>query len=165
MHKCMTFFSKIIYVKHMIKLVKILLVVCGVVFISSCSFIVESVKKVAGVSTESLDKARASADIARFSCDIDECMDVVVGLSKSVGEGAFVRSKKFDIFREDRVGAVIVVMGVKGSINTTEVGIFFSKYTSTQTQVDVSSLSSTARRTVSPAVFDALGAQFERLTP
>ena len=51
-------------------------------------------------------------------------------------------------------------MGIKGNVDTTEVGIFFTQSNHTTVKLDVSSLSSSAKRKVAEAVFKELDQRF-----
>jgi len=66
----------------------------------------------------------------------------------------------FDVFINNRVKRHIVVMGIAGNVDTTEVGIFFSQPTLTTVKLEVSSLSSNAKRKVAEAVFENLDLHF-----
>jgi len=66
----------------------------------------------------------------------------------------------FSIFLQDRIRCHIVVMDVPGNIDTTEVGIFFAPAGVASVTVDISSLSSSAKRRVSEVVFPELDRLF-----
>ena len=59
----------------------------------------------------------------------------------------------------------MVVMGVHGCVNTTEIGIFFDELSDTQTRIEVTSLSTNAKRKVSKALFHGLDIAFGYLPP
>lgn len=66
----------------------------------------------------------------------------------------------FDVFINDRKKSHIVVMGVRGNVDTTEVGIFFSQPSLTTVKIEVASLSGNAKRNVAQMVFDELDLRF-----
>jgi hypothetical protein len=66
----------------------------------------------------------------------------------------------FDIFIKDSKKHRLVVMGIAGNVETTEVGIFFTQPTLTTVKIEVSSLSSSAKRTVSEKTFEELDLRF-----
>lgn len=68
--------------------------------------------------------------------------------------------KFFDVFLKDPHRKHIVVIGVSGNVDTTEVGIFFEEAGPSAIKVEISSLSSTAKRRVANAVFSALDKRF-----
>ena len=51
-------------------------------------------------------------------------------------------------------------MGIAGNVETTEVGIFFSQPSLTTVKLEVSSLSSSAKRLVAQVIFDELDLRF-----
>ena len=58
---------------------------------------------------------------------------------------------------------VIIVINIKGNVDTTEVGIFFEELADGGSVIDISSLSSSARERVAEAVFAYLDQNFEVL--
>ena len=54
----------------------------------------------------------------------------------------------------------IIVMGIKGNVDTTEVGIFFTNPNVSTVKLEISSLSSSAKRTVAETLFKELDQQF-----
>lgn len=73
------------------------------------------------------------------------------------------KKKKLDLFIKDRRRKLIVVMGVPGNVNTTEVGIFFTPLRGDGTGIDISSLSSSARVRVAEMIFQELGKAYEEV--
>ena len=67
----------------------------------------------------------------------------------------------FEVFKENRQKGYLVVMGVAGSVDTTEVGIFFSTYSPGVTKIEFSSLSTNAKRRLAQDVFGQLDKKFE----
>ncbi len=78
---------------------------------------------------------------------------------------AVVHKKHWVIFKKDEIKGYMVVMGVKGSVNTTEIGIFFDELSDTQTRIEISSLSTNAKRKVAKALFHGLDIAFGYLPP
>jgi hypothetical protein len=69
-----------------------------------------------------------------------------------------------DLFLQDRKKGHLVVMGVLGSVDTTEVGIFFSEVVGErQVTIEISSLSPYAKLAVAELVFDDLGQKFSKV--
>ena len=108
-------------------------------------------KTVWGSSTRALEKARVNGIIKTYDAPLGRCYDEVL---KAVGEA------EYEVFINNKSKATIVVMGIKGAVNTTEVGIFFSEISDTQTKIYISSLSSNAKRIVAEAVFPKLDLVF-----
>ncbi|MBI5149530.1 MAG: hypothetical protein HZA28_02000 [Candidatus Omnitrophica bacterium] len=71
-----------------------------------------------------------------------------------------VEEKFFDVFLKDPRQKHIVVIGIVGNVDTTEVGIFFDEVKPSTIRVEISSLSGTAKRRVAKAVFEALDKRF-----
>ena len=67
----------------------------------------------------------------------------------------------FEIFMNNRQKGYLVVMGIAGNVNTTEVGIFFSTYAPGVMKIEISSLSSKAKRKVAEGLFKQLDLKFE----
>ena len=66
-------------------------------------------------------------------------------------------NSQYTIFINDRLKKHIVVMGIPGNVDTTEVGIFFAATASSGiSKIDISSLSSTAKEKVAHVIFDGL---------
>ncbi len=153
----------------------------------SCETIAEPFKTAWGSSTRALEEARIDALNKTYECEFDDCFNAVLSLerSKEVTHKAVdqkppdeqtpasILSEKpappagdttgFQVFIKDRIKAVIVVMGIYGNIDTTEVGIFFSRYTRNSFKVEISSLSDSAKRKVAAMVFEKLDKQFQEV--
>lgn len=125
-------------------------------FLGGCASIVETGKVILGTSIRGLEDARVDAARATFSCTFDECFDAVLDLQRS----KMVEGGHFEVFRRNRLKGYLVVMGIKGNINTTEVGIFFSSRGYAVTVVEISSLSSSAERKVAEVVLAHLEKRF-----
>ena len=130
---------------------------------SSCSTLnngldntVEFGKTLWGSSTRALEKARDRAITKTYD---KTYWDSVRHAIEVVGK------QHWTIFKKDEVNGYIVVMGVKGCVNTTETGIFFDELSDTQTRIEVSSLSTNAKRKVSKALFHGLDIAFGYLPP
>ena len=76
---------------------------------------------------------------------------------------AVSRQSRYVLFINERSRKRMVVMGIPGNVNTTEVGIFFSELKKSETKIDISSLSSTAKERVAQAVFEELDKKFQEL--
>ncbi len=129
----------------MSKLIKLLpIIFCCVL---GCSHLQEKAKVVWGSSTKALEEARINGERHSFPCTVQMCFDQAV---------VAVRGVSYDIFINNPTHHVLVVMGVPGSIKTTEVGIFFEVIDDNETLVQVASLSHRARRVVAATVFEHL---------
>ena len=153
-----------------------------------CAQITETAKVIWGSSTRALENARVDAIEKTYRCSYDDCYDSVLTLTRK--DPVYIKNyhiagkpieddedgeddendedelKKpedtgfFDVFIDNRAKKHIVVMGIKGNVETTEVGIFFSQPSLTTVKLQVSSLSSNAKRKVAEAIFDELDLRF-----
>ena len=144
----------------------------------------EVCKTVWGSSTRALEKARDHALVKTYECPLKECFDAVLSLARkesvillgepynqsasvpqetevTEAEKRHSQSGFFEVFKKDPQNKYMVVMGISGSINTTEVGIFFSTYQPGVTKVEISSLSTNAKRKVAQDVFAQLDLKFK----
>ncbi len=138
---------------------RFLLIIVVVGICSSCCVIntgEEIVKSVWGSSTRVLEKERDNAITKIYNEPYAECMHnsiIVAG------------KKKWVIFKKDEAKGYMVVMGIKDAVNTTEVGIFFVKLSDTQTRIELSSLSTFAKRQAAKDLFHGLDIAFGFLPP
>ena len=133
-------------------LIVMLVLLFGVFSFSGCAYIMDIPKNIWGSSTRALEDARVDALQKEFKCEFDECFDAVLSLTKayvppkaSEKEDTTSTFNSFELFIKNRAKKHIVVMGVPGTINTTEVGIFFTEIDNA-VRVEVSSLSEGAKR-------------------
>ena len=163
------------------------LITLGIIVLltSGCARIQETAKVIWGSSTRALEKARVNALAKTFSCSIDECFDTVVQLANVKKAQNFVEEEKekanpglltekqkennpqkkntFDIFIQNHKKYHLVVIGVAESIDTTEVGIFFTPMEAKTVKVEVSSLSSHAKQKIAEIVFGKLVEVYEEI--
>ena len=158
-----------------------------------CSQITEVPKFFWGSSTKALEKGRAQAIQKTYHCPVAECFDAVVkltipppidddapllppGLSQSPSVtstdlgfnslGSATTSAAVDhlsLFIKNRKRNFLVVMGVPNCVNTTEVGIFFVPLDGGNVRVELSSLSTKAKRNASEMVFKELDKHFPEI--
>jgi len=140
----------------------------------------ETAKFIWGSSTKALEDARVNAIEKTYRCSFDNCYDSILTLARpepvymkkyneegeEIDDEGKVKVQDpgaegvFDVFINNRAKKHIVVMGIKGNVETTEVGIFFSQPNLTTVKLEVSSLSSNAKRKVAEAIFDELDLHF-----
>ena len=109
-----------------------------------------------GSSTRALENARDNAMTKTYEKSYWDCVRSAIDI---------VKRKKLVLFKKDEIKGYLVVMGIPGSVSTTEVGIFFDELTDTQTRVEISSLSTNAKRKVSKILFHGLDIAFGYLPP
>ncbi len=164
---------------------KTLTIISFLICLGGCAQVTETVKVIYGSSTRALEEAKSEAITKKYSCQYAECFDSILTLARPklshipfkndlsepevVEDGEEVavleistKSGFFDIFIEDYAKGHIVVMGIAGNVDTTEVGIFLSSSgkNSKNTQIEISSLSSSAKRTLAEIVFEHLNQHF-----
>ncbi len=116
-------------------------------FLGGCAQTVETVKVVWGSSTRSLEEARADAVREDFPMAYDACFREVLQIAGT---------EKWEIFIKDKKQGTIVVLGIPGNVDTTEVGIFLDKAGASRTKVEISSLSSSAKLKAADILFEEL---------
>ncbi len=145
-----------------------------------CGILKEEAKILWGSSTQALEEARIESLKASFSCPWETCFDSVVRYANvetqhvldekinaekmnqpvNPADEQTIKVKNFEVFLQDRRRRIIVLMGVPGSVNTTEVGVFFTPLENAATGVEVSSLSTSAKIKVADILFSHLGKEF-----
>ena len=155
------------------------------IFAPGCARITETTKTLWGSSTRALEEARADALTRTYACRYQECFDAVLALAyqdyewlepieesseddeeqEQEGEEELeVKKPKpsghFAVFIKNYRKKHIVVMEVPGNVDTTEVGIFFNELADSTVKLEVTSLSSSAKRTVSEIIFKELDLKF-----
>ncbi|HQO58347.1 MAG TPA: hypothetical protein PLT76_06455 [Candidatus Omnitrophota bacterium] len=138
--------------------------------LEGCAFLQETGKTLWGSSTRALENARKEALVKEFSCPLETCYNMALELiNRRPTEETEVlagnspeelpraeEQETYVLFLENRREHFFVVMGVPGSVNTTEVGVFFSVVREDRVRVEISSLSSYAKARVAHVVFSYL---------
>jgi len=146
---------------------------CGVmlvtlIMLSGCA-VKEAAKKVIGNSTQTLQARRAEGVSKTFFCGYQDCYEAVMALGRRrESVKPWIHNDEpdnglFDIFMSDLYAnpPYIIVMGVEGSVDTTEVGVFFERVTHETIRIDISSLSSGAQRSAAEIIFKHLEKNFK----
>ena len=146
-----------------------------------------------GSSTRALEKGRADAIHKTYHCTVEECFDAVVKLtippkvdeeetplpppgqapaastgglgfnSLSPGTAAPANVDQLSLFIKERKRDFLVVMGVPNCVDTTEVGVFFVPLDAGNVRIELSSLSTKAKRNASKIIFKELGNHFPEI--
>ena len=132
-----------------------------VLFLTGCAQVKELSKTFWGSSTRALENARKDALSRDYPCSVDECFDAVLSLQKEGTSALTNRLGIFDVFIKDRNQRHIVVIGIEGNVNTTEVGIFFNQIDPKKVKVEISSLSTSAKEKLATAIFKELDLRFK----
>lgn len=113
-------------------------------------------KTIWGSSTRALEQARPQALTKTYDKPFWDCVraanDVVI-------------KKKWIVFKKDEVKGYMVIMGVPGAVNTTEIGVFFVEDSEAKTRLEVASLSTSAKRIVAKALFKGMDVAFGLAQP
>lgn len=141
---------------------KSILLLCGVLLVAAIGGC-ETAKRFMGTSIAHLETAREEAMTMSFDCPFADCFDSVLTLSRNeYMDDSLSGEEPFETFQKDRVRGYIVVMGIAGNIDTTEVGIFFIELPN-GVRIEISSLSTAAKEKVAKAIFRELSLKFNRL--
>jgi len=157
-----------------------------------CAQIVDFPKFIWGNSTKALEKGRATAITKTYRCSVQECFDEVLKLTvppkveeeevitppiqssphlsvlapTNPAQNAIMPAPPPDylgLYIKNRKKNFIVVMGVPNCVNTTEVGIFFTPVDNGNVKVELSSLSTKAKKNAAEMVFKVLGEHFPEI--
>lgn len=161
---------------------QILILCLAILALSGCASVCEPFRVVWGSSIRALEKARANSVKKTFHCSPDQCFDHLLASVETLQKEpkSLTDSRKtfrsplsnertevfentvteLQVFLKDRRRQVIVLMGIPGSVDTTEVGIFFNGLTSDVTEIEISSLSRQARDTTAQLFFPRLEQAF-----
>ena len=161
--------------------------ILGIFILSGCTPL-EAGRTVWGSSTRILENERIHAITAAYNCSIDDCYDSILEMGADKGEEESVSlrnirrgyssasaepeptaqgktpvsDRPFRIFLQDRIKSCLIVINVPENIDTTEVGIFLA-YEEKGIRVEISSLSTTAKRKVAETVFNELDKKYKRM--
>ena len=135
-----------------------------ILFGAGCSNLIsnlfESPKIIWGSSTKELQEARVRAVSKVYKCSFDQCYDAVLSLAINEEELEPFTKKLYEVFLKDPIKGIVVVMGIKGNIDTTEVGIFLTELEDNMLEIDIASSSSSAKRKAVDIVFNELDVRF-----
>jgi hypothetical protein len=143
---------------------RFILIIAIAFFCSSCTALnngldntVEFGKTIWGSSTRALEAARDKAVTKTYDKSYWDCVRSAIAVAD--------KKNHWVIFKKDEIKGYMVVMGVKGCVNTTEIGVFFDELSDTQTRIEITSLSTNAKRKVAKALFHGLDIAFGYLPP
>ena len=151
--------------------IKIQGIVLLLAVLQGCASPVEVTRKFWGSSMQSLEDGRTTALTDTLPCDFDECFDAILAMKRlepSPFDNTIMRDLKkdapdyYDIFLQDRLKGIIVLMGIKGNVNTTEVGIFLTSVDGATTRLEVVSLSTSAKERAAAILFRELHTKFDK---
>ena len=126
------------------------------IVLSGCARVFDIPKAFWGSSTRALEEARVDAITKTYSCNFRQCYQAVLLVAEE---------KEYMVFIKDMYKQVIVLMKVPGTVDTTEIGIFFTELNENQVKIYVSSLSSHAKRIVADILFSELDKSLSAVAP
>ena len=125
---------------------KTIILIVFLILISGCASFQEPFKTFWGSSTRALREAKNS-QACEFNCSYNDCFSNSLKILKGIRANIFINNKS----RRE-----IVVVNVKDSIDTTEVGIFFMELGNNKVKIKVTSLSPRAVDAVANDLFSGL---------
>jgi hypothetical protein len=139
--------------------------IISIVFIAAfltagCAHIVETSKVLWGSSTRALEESRSEAVKKTFLCEMNACTDAILELTKVDSKAVPPKTAAFKVFLTKKEIPLIVIVGVSGGTDTTEVGLFFTKIDANTTRIEVVSLSESARINASNMIFTELAKKY-----
>jgi hypothetical protein len=141
------------------------LILISFIFLSSCAHgPIESTKSILGISTRALEEARTNGAYMVFDAELDACYNKTLEALKEIPAKVYMQNKTKGIIVA--MGFRNNTFGLKGDnlqndplneiIDTTELGIFFTKLENNKTKIELSSLSSSLLEFASGKIFDKL---------
>ena len=96
--------------------IKVFSIVILSLALAGCAFVAEVGRTFWGSSIREMEKRRVDAITRTYHKGYWECMEAVLKV---------IKENNYKIFEKDEVRGQVIVMGIPGYINTTEVGIVF----------------------------------------
>ncbi len=132
----------------------VLAVMMGV--IGGCAGVRDIPKSIWGSTTRVLEEERTNALIKTYDKNYWDCYKAALGV---------VNKKKLVLFKKDEVRGYMVLMGIPGSVDTTEVGVFLVELGDQKTRIELSSLSTNAKRLLAKTLFHGMDIAFGLAAP
>ena len=126
------------------------------VVLAGCAQTTEVAKTIWGSSTRALEDARAEAITKTYDRGYWDCIRASLDV---------MAKESFQVFKKDEVKGYMVLMGIKGAVNTTEVGVFFEEVSENKVRIEISSLSTKAKRIVAKKLFHGMDIGFGLIPP
>lgn len=115
--------------------------------LSGCAHVSETARKVWGSSITHLEAARASGQKDVFTCSPEACF--------KIAEEALLKRGAL-VYLKDKDKKYLAAMDFKGYVDTTEVGVFFTKQSDGKTLVEVASMSPKLAQEAAGYVFSGM---------
>ena len=115
-------------------------------------------------NSESAEEAEEETTLAKAETPLipfeDAATSPEIIEDNTVTEKPVEQIKYFELFLKDSLKHHIVVIGIDGSVNTTEVGIFFEPVEDNAVKIEISSLSTLAKNKVAEIIFAEFDKKF-----
>ena len=132
---------------------KYLLSLFSVLFFCGCSSFLDAPRNILGFSRRDVEASRVRSSYQVYQVETLAVFNAII---------AEFEAEKYYIFTKDEAGGFIMVMGIPGVVDTTEVGIFLTPMGDGQgVKVEVSSRSTPAKRVVAALLFSRLSEKFQ----
>jgi hypothetical protein len=112
-----------------------------------CASVKELGKKIWGSSTEALEEARKDGLKKTVNLDYETSFDKITDILKEL---------KCQMYIKDKRRHIIVAINFQGPKDTTEVGLFFAEKDSDQTEIELSSISSSILNYAAEKIFSQI---------
>lgn len=129
------------------KLIKLTLSMFLFGVFAGCATVGETGKKIWGTSIAHLEAARPDGKSEKINLTLQECFDRTEKILNNMSAV---------IYPKDKDKRYLVAMNFKGHVDTTQVGIFFTKIEDQLTQVEVASMSPSLVDEVAALLFPEL---------
>lgn len=130
------------------------LLLLSILVFSGCSTLSDAPRNILGFSTKEMEDARGQSVYQSYNCEFSQCFSAVLAL---------MEESKINVFSRDEERGLIVLMGVPGVVDTTEVGVFFFQVPQQKVvKVEVASRSAPAKRKVARLIFSKLGTKLNK---
>jgi len=138
-------------------IMKIILILISIsILLAGCGWIADAPRTAWGSSIRVLSNKRSEAETGIFMCHRDEFFNAVMKMTYAFGAKKTDDAQQFILFAKDPDKKYMIIMGVPDSVDTTEVGLFFDEINDQQTRLEVSSLSTRAKRTAARIIFEQI---------
>jgi len=114
---------------------------------SGCASLHEKGKRIWGSSVEHLENARQDGKSSDIALSLDNCFTRTEKIFKDLGA---------TVYPIDKDKKYLAAMNFKGHVNTTQVGIFFTKKNERLTHVEVASMSPALCDEIATLLFEEL---------
>lgn len=133
---------------------KIFIILLLVLALTGCASVKDVSRNFIGISTDELEAGKTDSIYQVYPCEVSACFDAVIDIA---------RENKYYIFMKDEVRGLIVLMNIPECVDTTEVGVFFTRLSREQgVKIELSSRSSPAKKTVAKVLFSEMNDLFKK---